>query len=275
MADFNKDPRMRIIFIDIKCRWESACKIAYDSVRMEQIINPFGPPQFKFKTKILWETIDARNVKDKFPPHNKTACAFVSPANSYGGMDGGIDDIYSAMFPGPPTIEKIVQDCIEEKSIFSNTSTQKGYGFNKTLPVLPIGSGIIVPVPQRSGVISEVDTYLISVPTMVLPRDISNSHNAYYATMAALQVVHKYNRSMDFRNPKIGTIYIPGMCTGCGKMPLKQAARQMMVAIRDFEERGIRPNYEDDSPHSDVYSPAGLHLRHDIDIDMSGHTFTC
>ena len=228
---------------------------------------------FKFQTKILWTTTDIRKVINTHPPKNDNPCAFVSPANSYGAMDGGIDDIYSIMFPGPPTIEEVVKDCIRENTIFYNKplfiSRVKSI---KPEPVIPVGSGLIVPIPKGEKVMYSDNTFLISVPTMVIPNNVSKSRNAYFSTLAMLKVVEKFNRSKKTRK-RVKTIYIPGMCTGCGLMPLEQAVEQMMRAIKDWEERGHPYDNIDEllTPDNVVIFQS---LHHRDDIDMSGHKFT-
>ena len=254
---------LRIVFIDRKSRWEGVCKEVYDNLQREgkasKGLRGSNKP-FKFRSKILWKTIDVRKVKDEFPPKKGESCAFISPANSYGAMDGGIDDIYSIMFPGPPTIEEVVQECIKENTVFYGKSPYPSK--TESQPVIPVGSGLVVPVPK------EDKTFLVCVPTMVLPNDVSKSKNAYYATFAALKVVEKYNKSLKY---PIKTIYISGMCTGCGMMPLEQAINQSMRAVKDWEEYGHPYDNVMDTP-SNVLIFSGLHLKRNI--DMSGHKFT-
>jgi O-acetyl-ADP-ribose deacetylase (regulator of RNase III) len=136
--------------------------------------------------------------------------AFVSPANSIGFMDGGIDYVYSRiMFPG---LQQNLQKQI------------KNLGYTTFLgrPYLPIGSGIIIPVGLK--------TCIIACPTMFLPHDVSTTRNAYYAFMAALLCFKKYTK----KHPTIKTLVCPALCTGYGKMSEKQAALQMYEAYQDF-----------------------------------------
>lgn len=126
--------------------------------------------------------------------------ATVSPANSMGLMNGGVDFAISrVMFPG---VEEALQDAL----------------FAKGLPYLPIGRALAVPVPN------EPDVFVISAPTMWLPQDVQGTHNAYHATYAALDAA---------RGVGVTTVLFPGMCTGAGMMPAAEALRQMTQAAED------------------------------------------
>lgn len=140
--------------------------------------------------------------------------AFVSPANSLGFMDGGIDYVYSRkMFP---TIEKHVKWNI--KNLNLNTLLGR--------PYLPIGSSIISKVPNSN------ESYIISAPTMFLPHNVSGTNNAYHAFMASLMMVSKY-KMLNLQS-NIDTLVCPALCTGYGKMPIQKAAHQMHKALMDF-----------------------------------------
>lgn len=235
---------LKIVFVGVSDEWEKLCEKIYQNMKKDH----------EFKVKIIWKRSDIRKIKNIFPPLKNTSCAFISPANSYGWMDGGIDDIYSIMFPGPPEIGKVVQNFIKKHTIYYNKpDCLPNY---EKRPVLPIGSSIIVPT-------SEEKTYLVSAPTMVVSSNVSKSSNAYYATLASLKVIEKSKE-------KISVIYIPGMCTGCGCMPLSKAIKQMMEAIRDWGQCNVLEEDQSNSPF--VYLPKDTHLKNEV--NMSGHKFT-
>ena len=131
---------------------------------------------------------------------------FVSPANSLGYMDGGIDKAYMGMFKD---IQPKVQGSIKKLIPEYNNVTKLGR------PYLPIGSAIKVPV--------EDSNYLISAPTMLQPQPVQNTKNAYWATRAALKVWSG-----------TGTIFVPLMCCGYGKMDPQEATRQMKQAYDEY-----------------------------------------
>lgn len=134
--------------------------------------------------------------------------AYVSPANSLGFMDGGIDYVYSRiMFPG---LEADVKRAIADHG--GNTS-------KLGRPFLPIGRALVVPVTPPG-------VYMVVAPTMLMPHDVRGTHNAYHATYAALKA------ACDHGN--ITRLIIPGMCTGCGMMGAAEAVGQMKRAHDDF-----------------------------------------
>lgn len=98
---------------------------------------------------------------------------FVSPANCFGLMSGGIDAIYHCrMFRG---IETPVKRKINEV----------GYSSKHGNKYLPIGSAIITPI--RS------DVSLMTAPTMYLPYDIASTQNAYHAFRVILSLYQQYS----------------------------------------------------------------------------------
>jgi len=129
---------------------------------------------------------------------NVAECSVVSPANSFGRMDGGIDLVYANYFGWD--LQERVMDAIDR------------------LPraILPVGSSIIVKTNHKK------IPYLIVSPTMRTPEPVPAS-NAYFAMSSTLKVAHQ--------NPKkIKTIFCPGLGTGVGKIPYADAAKEMASA---------------------------------------------
>jgi len=136
--------------------------------------------------------------------------AIVSPANSFGFMDGGIDLVYSNYFGWD------LQDKLQKKI------RDEYYG------ELPVGNAAIVETGNTN------IKYLISAPTMRLPQIISKTLNAYLAFRAALIEVKKFNESGN----EIKSILCPGLGTSIGALPPKNCAIQMKKAY-DVIFRGI------------------------------------
>jgi O-acetyl-ADP-ribose deacetylase (regulator of RNase III) len=143
--------------------------------------------------------------------------AFVSPANSLGFMDGGVDLVLSrAMFPG-------VEGRVRAAFRANGAVTRLGR------PYLPIGDAVVVDA-------GPVGVHLVSAPTMWLPGNVSGTSNAYHALFAALRAVERFNRSNGSGSGsgnRITHLVVPGMCTGYGGMSADQAISQMMHAHRD------------------------------------------
>ncbi len=149
--------------------------------------------------------------------HRGAGVAFVSPANSFGSMGGGIDAVYRGMWPG---IERTVMEAIAALP----TKTDLVVSFDglppmKDKPYLPIGQAMITPV---SG-----DAYLITAPTMVQPMAVHETQNAYLAMRAVLDILVAHGGG-------IHTLVVPGLCTEVGCMLETESARQITDAIKDY-----------------------------------------
>jgi O-acetyl-ADP-ribose deacetylase (regulator of RNase III) len=128
----------------------------------------------------------------------------VSPANSFGFMDGGIDYVYSEYF-GWEMSEKL------RRTIYRYHNGE-----------LLVGNAEVVNI---EGMSSSGLRYLISAPTMRVPMNISNTVNVYLAFRAALIAAEKY---------KMSSILCPGLGTAIGKVPPMLAALQMDEAYQNF-----------------------------------------
>lgn len=132
--------------------------------------------------------------------------AYVSPANSFGDMGGGIDRVLRDRFGGQ------IQDTVQ-----AAIAAMGGK--------LPIGQAIVV--ETRDGHVP----YLLVAPTMEFPCRVAHSRNAYHATLAMLWAWHRWELS---RPGEIKTVAAPGMCTGIGGMDPMVAAIQMREAYAEF-----------------------------------------
>ncbi|WP_212002037.1 macro domain-containing protein [Chitinophaga sp. HK235] len=132
------------------------------------------------------------------------ADAIVSPANSFGFMDGSLDHALSERLGWD--LEKKLQQII------------------KNLPEgeLLIGSALTLETGDP-----EIP-FLISAPTMRIPTNfnIDTSINAYLAMKAILLHANKH--------PDIESVAIPGLCTGVGRMQPIICARQMHFAYQEI-----------------------------------------
>ncbi|WP_315825536.1 MULTISPECIES: macro domain-containing protein [unclassified Bradyrhizobium] len=131
------------------------------------------------------------------------ADAIVSPANSFGFMDGGIDLHYARFFGWQ--VETELRELLAAQH----------YG------ELPVGQAVILPTghPELR--------YLVCAPTMRVPSRIDGTPNVYLAFRAALIAVQAHNTS---EAGPITSLLAPGMGTGIGAVPPRQAARQMRAA---------------------------------------------
>ena len=176
---------------------------------------------------------DIRNI-------NKEKCIFVSPSNSLGFMDGGLDRILNDdMFP----------DCRKQYESKISTLT---YRTILGRPYLPVGSAIFVNRElENSGI--------IFAPTMFKPSDVSKTRNAYHSFLAALHLMKKYNNTL---TEKFISLVVTSHCCGYGMMCEKESAKQMYEAWCDFKNNSsiidtsnsldimLCPLIEDENPNT-------------------------
>ncbi|MCL2463604.1 MAG: macro domain-containing protein [Micrococcales bacterium] len=128
--------------------------------------------------------------------------AIVSPANSFGIMNGGLDLAIRTELG--VEVQDTTQWCIQENYCGCQ----------------PVGTTITVKIldPGRF-------RYLIHAPTMQFPQDIRNTLNplhSFYAALAAAQ------------EQQITTLACSGMGAGTGMVPPEEASRQMHLAFNLF-----------------------------------------
>ena len=163
-----------------------------------------------FTEKIKQYGFEAKTMKiQDYIPNKKTY--YVSPANSLCFMDGGIDYALSRIIF--PNIEEEVKNTVKQLNITSIVGK----------PYLPIGSSIIIDKDDKS---------LVIAPTMLLPQNVSNTKNAYYATMAVL-----YNILVNRKEKKEDIdILFTSFCCGYGKMTEEDSIQQMLEGIKDYRD---------------------------------------
>lgn len=131
----------------------------------------------------------------------KSRCdAFVSPANSFGFMDGGINWMYL--------------------KVFGEEIQQRVFNEIRSLPFceLLVGQAIVVPTDCEG-------TSLVVAPTMRVPQILAESINPYLATRAALRAASLAG---------IESIAFPAMGAGIGRVPPELCAFQMCSAVTDY-----------------------------------------
>lgn len=173
--------------------------------------------------------------------------AIVSPANSFGFMDGGIDMLYSRFFGWH------VQGRLQQRIRDAHDGE------------LLVGRAEIVATDH------ERIPYLIAAPTMRVPMILRDSVNPYLACRAALLLA----RDGGFADgPHAGrpisavieTIAFPGLGTGVGRVSPEICARQMRAAIEAV--LGAAPAFPrswDDAQarHQGLYRDAIRDLQHE------------
>lgn len=150
------------------------------------------------------------------------ADAIVSPANSFGFMDGGIDAIYSFKFGWD--LQNRLQAYLKKEH----------YG------ELPVGQAVIIPTNNPDY------PWLISAPTMRIPTVVKYTANAFLAFRATLLAIKEFNKN---NAEQINSILCPGLGTAVGQMTPWSCAKQMFEA---YEAIWLEMPYEPKSIE-DIY----------------------
>ena len=138
------------------------------------------------------------------------ADALVSPANSYGYMNGGIDFAISKHLGWH--LEKELQQLIREKY----------YG------ELLVGQAEILPTGHADF------PYLIAAPTMRTPMTITRGPNVYQSFRAVLLLLqHGHLPTGEAVREQVQVVALPGLGTGIGQVRPLVCARQMRLAWED------------------------------------------
>jgi len=134
--------------------------------------------------------------------------ALLSPGNSYGQMDGGVDGVISRHFP---SVQRTVWDTIAERH----------HGF------LPVGSADVIPTGDQQC------RWLIYAPTMRLPMRLDGGRDVaiHDALWAALLAVDRHNAQVAAAD-QIRIVACPGLGTGVGMVRPERAAALMAAAYQ-------------------------------------------
>ncbi|BAZ00443.1 Appr-1-p processing domain-containing protein [Tolypothrix tenuis PCC 7101] len=131
----------------------------------------------------------------------------VSPANSFGMMDGGMDAAIIKFF-GSSLMDRVQQRILADY-----------------LGEQPVGTSMIVETGHFK------HPFLAHTPTMRVPMSIMGTDIPYISMWAMLLAVRHHNQHAQY---KINTIACPGLGTGIGRVPYHEAARLMALAYDHF-----------------------------------------
>ncbi|WP_035610042.1 macro domain-containing protein [Haloferula sp. BvORR071] len=130
--------------------------------------------------------------------------AIVSPANSFGFMDGGLDHMLSDRFGWD--LQTRVQKAIQARP----------------LRELLVGEAMVIPTEDVRV------PWLICAPTMRVPMRITTSVNAYLAMKAILIAAKSHCEEIAIEH-----VAVPGLGTGVGHLAPEVSAAQMAKAYRE------------------------------------------
>lgn len=148
--------------------------------------------------------------------------AIVSPANSFGLMDGGYDKAITDYFG-----EELMRDV--QKSIML-----KWYGEQ------PVGTSITVPIRSRSipdkkcGLMAKKYAVLIHTPSMRTPEQIVDSRIIYQCMRTTL---------IEAMKQEVDSVVIPAFGGLTGKVPCDVIAKMMFLAYRQIHNKPSKINW--------------------------------
>ncbi len=134
------------------------------------------------------------------------ADAMVSPANSFGIMDGGLDLAIRDQ------LGHVVQTRLQRILV------ERYHG------ELPVGSAEVVETNDPRW------KFLVAAPTMRIPESVATSINAYLAFRAVLVAIENYHKTLGRR--AIDSLVCCGLGTGVGGMSAARCATQMLIAYK-------------------------------------------
>ncbi|MEB3280790.1 MAG: macro domain-containing protein [Lyngbya sp.] len=149
---------------------------------------------------------DVEIINNSFEAVSEYDC-LVSPANSFGLMDGGIDAAIIDYFG------KELMMRVQDKILTEYLGEQ------------PVGTCLIVETQHPK------HPFLAHTPTMRVPMSITGTDIPYTAMWAMLLEIRRHNLH---HKRKIESVLCPGLGTGIGKVPYSEAARQMALAYDHF-----------------------------------------
>ncbi|MET9800125.1 macro domain-containing protein [Streptomyces sp. NPDC006368] len=184
MTENRVEPELRVVLTDVNERVVEAWRAAFADTPGIEI----------HRGSILDQDVDA----------------WVTPTNSRGRMDGGVDAVIKRHLGAG--IQLRVQRAIRDR--FAGN--------------LPVGSAVCVP----SG--ATVPRYLISTPTMVhSSQNVSETLNVAMACAAAFQAIHRQNRQVP---GGIRSVALVGMGAQTGRVPARVCANLMWTGYTLFHD---------------------------------------
>ena len=149
----------------------------------------------------------------------QSADAIVSPANSFGIIDGGLDlAIRNELgFQVETDIQEVILD--------------KYHG------EMPIGSAEIINTNHNKW------SYMIAAPTMRIPENVAFTLNAYIAFRAIMIAINSFNESKPKR--AIKSLICSGLGTGVGSLEPVKCAAQMRAAYKLIKEPARISSFEE------------------------------
>lgn len=163
--------------------------------------------------------------------------AIVSPANSYGRLDGAFDDAISRALSPKDDYHWVTRRA--QKVLYDKW---KGFA--------PPGTCTVVPLIDEIGGGSAASArdlpwdakYILLCPTMRIPQPVQWDREVVYECIwSMLCSIDAHNKAAANESDKIRSILMTPLATGVGMVPYKCWAEQCVLAIRDWVKAANDP----------------------------------
>ncbi|CAG8450557.1 791_t:CDS:2 [Ambispora gerdemannii] len=174
----------------------------------------------------------------------KPAECLVSPANSFGLMDGGLDYFISEYYGGVNSLIPVVQSAVQEDWCGEQN----------------VGTCLLVDVDELAQKVKDrknVPRYIAHCPTMRTPKKLYGDDDIVYrCTWAILTCIRKHNATLRRPEDRINNVICAGFGSGVGAFPVEGCAKQMVLAIKHFLEAPVNVDGKksDDKDHGWLYA---------------------
>ncbi|KKZ63806.1 hypothetical protein EMCG_01910 [[Emmonsia] crescens] len=159
----------------------------------------------------------------------------VSPANSYGRLDGAFDDAISCTF------------CLPHHPYHTLTHAAQKTLYERWRGYAPPGTCTLVPFPEeivKTGMAPGGCRWVALCPTMRMPENVMWDREVVYKCVWALLVeVERWNKGVreEKQNKRIDRILMPPLAVGIGKVSKERWAGQVVLAMKHFVDALERP----------------------------------
>ncbi|KAK2757923.1 hypothetical protein FQN54_004329 [Arachnomyces sp. PD_36] len=199
-------------------------------------------PSFKTDPKLNIKVINEslRNV-----PKEEKYDLVVSPANSYGRLDGAFDDAISRVY------------CLPHHNYDTLTHAAQRVLYERWRGFAPPGTCTLVPFPSTLEGTNPWGCQWVAIcPTMRTPDDATWDREVVYECVWSLLCqVEGWNR--DRSEDRINTILITPMATGVGGVSGKRWASQFVLALKHFVDALEKPERWSNLNWGEAYKESG------------------
>ncbi|CCM05081.1 uncharacterized protein FIBRA_07288 [Fibroporia radiculosa] len=182
-------------------------------------------------------------LADLSGPASQFDC-IVSPANSYGRLDGGHMITHYAFIPIDSFDFFLAEALAPAEELEAPTKLAQAALYRRWRGYAPPGSCTLVSLLNSSCANNRHScSYIALCPTMRVPINVEWDREIVYNCVWSLLVaLDEHNRAVKTNGGvKISRVLMPGLATGIGGISAEQCAQQMALAFKHFEDALAHP----------------------------------